>query len=169
MPAQATFGANVAALLTGVSALNAIQGAVNYTPNLTLVDGTGAGQIDSIWAARRTLAASANEDLDLNGTALKDALGNNLALVRVKGILIASASANANNIIVGNAASNGWITWNGGAAHTVTVRPGGFFMLGAPDATAYAVTATSGDLLRIANAAGGTSVTYDIVILGASA
>jgi len=41
-------------------------------------------------------------------------------------------------------------------------------MAGAADATTYAVTAGTGDLLKVANSAGGTSVTYDIVIIGSS-
>ena len=38
-------------------------------------------------------------------------------------------------------------------------------MLVAPDANGYAITATTADLLKIANSAGGTSVTYTIAIL----
>jgi hypothetical protein len=72
-------------------------------------------------------------------------------------------------VIVGGAAANQFLTWVGAATHTVTVRPGGLFQLIAPDATAYAVTATTADLLRITNSGAGTSVTYDIVLLGASA
>ena len=57
----------------------------------------------------------------------------------------------------------------GDSSDKLVVRPGGFIHAFAPDATAYAVTATTADLLTIANSAGGTSVTYDIVIIGTSA
>lgn len=50
----------------------------------------------------------------------------------------------------------------------INIRPGGALILLAPDATGYAVTAGTGDLLRIANSAGSTSVTYDIILIGAT-
>jgi len=63
-----------------------------------------------------------------------------------------------------------WVTLLG-ATHTLTLRPGAFVAVGtgAADATGYAVTATTADLLKIANSGAGTSVTYDIHIIGASA
>lgn len=142
--------------------------AKNYT--IALASGTGAGQADRIWTDTRTLGASANEDLDLAGV-LTDAFGATLTFVKVKGIIVAAAAGNTNNVIIGNATSNGFVTFVGGATHTITVRPGGVFALvcGAADSNGYAVTAGTGDLLRIANSAGTTSVTYDIAIWGTSA
>lgn len=142
----------------------AIRRAVNLT------SGTGAGKADRIFHDRRTLAASATEDLDLAGV-LADAFGATLTFARVKLLYVAAAVGNTNNVIVGNATSNGFVSWVGGAAHTVTVRPGGFLALGAgeADAVGYAVTAGTGDLLKIANSGAGTAVTYDVVLIGASA
>jgi hypothetical protein len=140
-----------------------------YNFATAFANGTGAGQADLLFWDQRVLAPSTTEDLDLNGSALQDAYGANLAMARVKGIIVVASASNTNNVIVGNAASNGFITWVGGAAHTVTVRPGGLLALFAPDATAYAITAGTGDLLRIGNSGAGTSVTYDIVLVGASA
>lgn len=134
----------------------------------TLADGSGANQANRIWHDRRTLAASATEDLDLAGV-LTDPFGATISFARIRAMLIKAAAANANNLIVGNASANGFISWVGGATHTVTVRPGGLLLLVAPDATAYAVTAATADLLKVANSAGGTSVTYDVVLLGSSA
>ena len=81
-------------------------------------------------------------------------------------IIIAAASANANLVNVSVPVANGFITPFAAASDTVKVRPGGFMALVAPDATAYVVTAGTGDLLTITNSAAGTGVTYDIVILG---
>ena len=66
------------------------------------------------------------------------------------------------------AGSNPLINWIGAAGDIVNVRSGGLLVLVAPDATAYAVTATTADILRILNSAAGT-ITYDIALLGASA
>lgn len=141
---------------------------LNMTSSLALTNGIGASQSDKIFHDTRTLAPSANEDLDLAGVLL-DAYGAALAFARVKGLIVRATAANTNNVIVGNATSNGFVSWVGGAVHTVTVRPGGLLALFAPDAVAYIVTAATADLLRVANSAGGTPVTYDIVIVGASA
>ena len=133
-------------------------------------NGTAAGQADRIFHDTRTLAASATEDLDLAGV-LTDAFGAALTFVRIKALLVSAAAGNTNNVIVGGAASNGFISWVGGAAHSLTIRPGATLALiaGAADAIGYTVTAGTADLLKVANSAGSTSVSYDIVILGCSA
>lgn len=136
---------------------------------IDLADGTAAGQANRIFHDTRTLAASANEDLDLAGV-LVDAFGASLTFARIKGLIIAAAAGNTNNVIVGGAASNQFVSWVGAGTHTLTVRPGATLalMAGAADAVGYAVTAGTGDLLRIANSAGSTTVTYDIVVVGCS-
>jgi hypothetical protein len=135
-----------------------------------LATGIGAGQADKVWHDQRTLALSTGEDIDLAGT-LVDAFGNALTFVKVKGLLVSAAATNANNVVVGNAATNGFVSWVGGATHTVTVRPGATLALfcGQADAAGYAVTAGTADLLRILNGGAGSSVTYDIIIIGTSA
>jgi hypothetical protein len=136
---------------------------------MELGSGTGAGNADRVFSDRRTLAASGTEDLDLAGV-LVDAFGATITFARIKGIVIAAAAGNSNNVVVGAAASNPWATLLG-ATHTLTLRPGAFVAVGtgAADATGYAVTASTGDLLKVANSGAGTSVTYDIHIIGASA
>ncbi|WP_328426024.1 hypothetical protein [Streptomyces sp. NBC_00443] len=136
---------------------------------MSLGSGTGAGKADRVFSDRRTLAASATEDLDLAGV-LTDAFGTAITFARIKGLIVAAAAANTNNVVVGAASSNAWATLLG-ATHTLTLRPGAFVAVGTgeADATGYAVTAGTGDLLKIANSAGGTSVSYDIHIIGASA
>lgn len=133
-----------------------------------LASGTGAGQADLVWSDTRTLAASAAEDLDLAGVLTDPVTGATLTFARVKAILVRASSANTNNVVIGNT-TNGVVAWFGAATHTISVRPGGFVCIAATDATAYAVTAGTADLLHVANSSSGTSVTYDIVIIGASA
>lgn len=85
--------------------------------------------------------------------------------------MISAAAGNTNNVIVGGASSNGFVTWVGAATHTVTVRPGATLALfaGAADAVGYTVTAATGDLLHVANSGSGTTVIYDVIVLGCSA
>ncbi len=137
-------------------------------PKVSLTTGTVANQADTVFTSTRTLAASANESLDLAGS-LTDAFGVAANFAEVVAILVVAAAANTNDVVIGGAASNGFITPFGSATDTVKVKPGGFFLIVAPKDPAYAVTATTGDLLKIANSAGGAAVTYDIVIIGRSA
>jgi hypothetical protein len=137
-----------------------------------LASGVGAGQADRLFTDTRTIAASGTDDIDLAGDAtFKDAFGVAMSFVKVKGLFIRAAAANANNVVVGAAATNGFIAWVGAATHTLTVRPGAVLALfaGSSDTVGYAVTAATADILRVANGGAGTSVTYDIAILGTSA
>ncbi|MFC8583294.1 hypothetical protein ACFUGD_01775 [Streptomyces sp. NPDC057217] len=160
--------------IAGAQSVSLAQGKATFpfglSRSVSLADGTGAGKADRVWTATRTLAASASEDLDLAGV-LTDAFGATVSFAKIKALMVSAAPGNVNNVIVGGASSNGFITWVGGATHTVTVRPGGALalMAGDADATGYAVTAATGDLLKIANSGSGTSVTYSIAIIGTSA
>lgn len=136
----------------------------------TLQSGTGAGQADKIFHDQRTLAASASEDLDLAGV-LTDAFGASLTFVKVKALIISAAAGNTNNVLVGGVAAGLSSIITPQTTGVVVVRPGATFavLAGAADATGYAVTATTADLLHVANSAAGTSVTYDVIIIGTSA
>lgn len=169
------------ALITSVQLV--ISGTLTKTPGLTvpstnlpvnrlvqLIDGTTAGKADRIYAATRTIAASSNDDLDLAGV-LADDFGQTITFARVKALYVAAAASNANNVVVGAAASNPWVGLLT-ATGTITIRPGAFSVpvcCGVADATGYAVVAGTGDILRVANGGASTSVTYDIAVIGASA
>lgn len=146
-------------------------GGPEFTPRhrtvLDFVNGTGAGQFDLLWTDTRTLAASATEDLDLAGV-LADALGATLTMAEVVGILITAAAANTNAVVVGDATAP--VPLFGGTNPTISVKPGGVFLIAAPNAAGqFTVGAGSTDDLKIANSSSGTSVTYTISILGRSA
>jgi hypothetical protein len=139
----------------------------SLSKSMSLASGTGAGKADRIFSDRRTLAASASESLDLAGVLL-DVFGATITFARIKGLII--AAGNTNDVVVGAAASTPWATLLG-ATHTLTLRPGAFVAVGTgvADAVGYAVTASTGDLLKVANSGGTTGVTYDVHIIGASA
>lgn len=140
---------------------------LNISKQINLANGTSAGQATKKFSDRRTLSASASEDLDLAG-GLTDAFGASLTFTKVKVLYVAAAAANSNNVIVGGAGANGFTTMFDDASDQFVLRPGAFILLaaGSADATGYAVTASTGDLLTIANSAGGSSVSYDIAIIG---
>lgn len=138
-----------------------------YSSTIDLASGVGANQADKVFADTRTLAASATEDLDLAGV-LSDPLGAALTFARIKAVLVKAAAGNTNNVQVTRPAANG-VPLFLAAGDGLAVRPGGLFLWVAPDATGVAVTAGTGDLLTFTNSAGSTGVTYDVVIIGASA
>lgn len=162
-----------ARLLVGLTAtytsaldLTTASAPVNYQRQFTLSEGAGLNAANKIWSDNRTIAASGTDDLDVAGV-LTDPFGASITLARIKGIFVFASSANSNNVVVG-AGTNPITTIMGGTTPTIIVRPGGMLALWAPDATAYTVTAATADILRIANSGAGTSVNYDIVLIGAS-
>lgn len=138
---------------------------VKFVPNYVFTDGTGANQARILFSDTRTLSASATENLDLAGV-LTDVFGNVITFDKIKAIIVTAAAANTNNVVFGGAASAQAAPWFGDVADTVVIRPGGCLCLVAPDATGYDVTATTADLLKIANSSSGTPVTYTIVLIG---
>lgn len=169
MALTSDIGISVSGLLTKAADLSVPSDVMSWRRGYHLESGTTSAKADLRFADTRTLAASATEDLDLAGTLL-DSFGQAITFARIKFLVISAASGNANNVIVGGAATNTWVGPFGAATHTLAVRPGETKVICATgDATAYPVTAGTGDLLKVANSGAGTSVTYDIVIIGASA
>lgn len=156
------------ALLTQTNPLD--RGSGSFTPDIRFsndfTSGIGANQADRLFTDDRQIAASGTEDLDVAG-GLTDAFGATITMARVKAVFFQAALANINNVVIG-AGTNPWLTALG-ATGTITLRPGAWFGLCAPDAVAYAVTAATGDILKVANSGAGTVVNYTVMILGASA
>lgn len=134
---------------------------------MILTSGTSTDQADRIFHDQRTLTASGTEDLDLAGS-LTGPLGSTVTFARIKLLLVTAAAANTNNVQLTRPASNG-VPLFLAASDGIPILPGGGFLWWAPNAAGVAVTASTGDLLTFTNSAGSTSVTYDVVIIGASA
>jgi len=161
-------GISVRATVTESLDLTTRNAALSFGRTLSLVNGTGAGQVDKLYQDTNTLGPSATLDIDLVG-ALTNVFGTAFNFARVKGLFVAAASGNTNNVVVGGAAATQWVGPFGAAAHTIAVRPGAWMGICCSDATAWPAVGAASDLLRIANSAAGTDVTYSIVLLGSSA
>lgn len=157
----------LAATLTNPLDLSTPTDALVKAIKLVMTSGTSTDQADRIFHDQRTLSASATEDLDLAGS-LTGPLGTTITFARIKVVLVSAASGNTNSVQVTRPASNG-VPLFLAAGDGLAVRPGGLFAWAATDSTGVAVTAGTGDLLTFTNSAGSTSVTYDVVIIGASA
>ena len=135
--------------------------------NVEFTAGTGAGKVDLKFTDTRTLAASTPEVLDLAGV-LVDAFGAVITFVKIKALIITAAAGNTNNVVVGPDATAGWVGPFGDASDRINIPPGGYLALVHPG-DGWAVGAGATDELYVLNGGAGTSVTYSILILGASA
>lgn len=155
---------SAAGLVTGTAPLSS-----SYVQDLA--NGVGANQGNVLYTATRSVLTAATDSLDFNGGGLTDAYGAAIAPARIRAVFIRSASGNTtsltlfgdtNDIPLLNAAT-GTITTKA----TVTLRPGGIYYYTSPDAAGTVVTAGTGDIIKVVNAAGATA-TYDIIVIGAS-
>ncbi|MEA3042974.1 MAG: hypothetical protein QOH47_812 [Sphingomonadales bacterium] len=128
-------------------------------------DGAGADQAQNVFCDERTLAASATENLDL-AASLTNALGSTITFTAIKAILIVANAGNTNNVVIGGAATNTFTGPFGDATDKINLGPGDVFLVTRRGATGLAVTADTGDILKIANSGGTTGVTYRVVIIG---
>lgn len=131
---------------------------------LSLTAGTDStGKANILFSDTRTLAASANEDLDLAG-ALTDSFGSSITAAEVVAIFVKAHAANTNSVQVKAPASNGFTGPFLAAGDGVSIKPGEWQAF--VSKSGWPVTAATGDLINIANSGAGTSVLYDIVIIG---
>ncbi len=145
------------------------------TPNIssqgysgpTLTNGTGAGNVNVLYAAQLTIAASGTTTIDL--ATLTDYFGNSIAFVRIKSLYIENSSlGKASAIAVGNAGSNPFAGIISPGTATISIRNGACFFVGmAADATAYAVG--TGVNLLITNSDSVNAATVNVVISGCNA
>jgi len=166
MTMQTTIDVNLAAVLATALDLGSAQYSPVINKRISLATGVGAQQADQIFTDTRTVAASGTDALDLAGS-LTGPLGGVLTFVKLKAILVRAAAGNANNVRVNRPATNGvplFLAASGGT----DVLPGGLFLWVAPGA-GITVTAATGDLINCDNSGSGTSVTYDVAIIGTSA
>lgn len=147
-------------LVTGAAPLE-------YTKKMTWTNGTTIDKADLVFSDTRTLTASSTEDLDLAGS-LSSIYGSTLTFVELKAILIVAAVGNTNNVNITRPASNG-VPLFLAASDGIPVPPGGVFFWACPADGKITVTPATGDLITVTNSSSGTSVTYDVVIVGASA
>ncbi|HET9566214.1 MAG TPA: hypothetical protein VFP27_17360, partial [Mycobacterium sp.] len=89
--------------------------------------------------------------------------GDAVVFTAIKGIFIEHVSG-VNPAVVGVGSAPFLGPW-GGTTPTFTVPVGGFLATGRVDAAGWPVTGTTADILRIANAAGG-SLVVDVTLIG---
>lgn len=136
---------------------------VDIIKELDFSAGTAAvGQANILFSDTRTLAASATENLDVAGV-LADALGATVNAAEIVAVYFAAAQANVNDVQITRPAANG-VPLFLAAGDGIALGPGDFSVR--TYRNGVAVVAATGDLLTVTNGGGGTSVNYDVVIIG---
>ena len=125
------------------------------TSQFTATSGTGALQFNKVYQAVRTFA-SANEDLDM--TALTDVDGASLSFSRVVYFRVVNRSS-SQSVTVNTTISNGFTALFNGTAvlpagATTTGTDASLFELRSASAAGFAVTAGTGDLIRLSGTVG---------------
>lgn len=162
-PVDANINVSLKVNQTGVADLGAPSFGFEINRNLTYTGGVATiDQADVLFSDKRTLAASATENLDLAGV-LVDALGSTVACAEVVTIYVSAESSNTNNVLIGGATTN---AFNGplSATGTYSLEPGEFVVFNSRKG--WPVTPATGDILKMANSGAGTAVSYSIVIIG---
>ena len=111
-----------------------------------------------IYAVSGTLAASASVTIDLQG--VTDYLAQSLTLTSIIAIMV---KATTTDMIYSPGTSNGLTWFLGGTTPTITVRAGGFFLIG--DGSAGTVSG-SAKTIKITNASASLSGTYELALIG---
>lgn len=131
--------------------------------SLAFTNGTGTTAIQYVFSYSETLAISTPRTWTLS--ALTDSLGRSVPFAKVRSIVIANlATVDGYTITVGGAASNPWLAPFADVSDKLKVPAGGCLVLAAPLATAFAVTASSSDQLKLDP--GANAVAYKILISG---
>jgi len=133
---------------------------------IALANGVAINQADVIYKQQATILTAATLTLDLKGGGLLDVFGVAINPVKLVGIYIFSKASNTTNLTVFGDAAH--VPFLGTVATSLTLKPGGKYEQWDPSLAGIAVTAGTGDIVKIINAAGASAV-VDIVIVGRSA
>jgi len=170
----ATLSASLAWTQINTLDLSTVVDSATLGPSSSITDGTGANQANLLWHDKRTIAASANDDIDLYGV-LEDVFGGAVNFAVVKGLLIANLGVSAATPVptAGETLTIGAATvgtefdsiFAGVGTSKLVLHSGGILFLSSP-IDGLAVVATTADILRISNV-GASSIDYSIAIIGA--
>jgi hypothetical protein len=157
-----TLAVTLSALLADSLDNSTVRDEVSKSYSLSITNGTGASQANQLWHDTRTVLTGATDSLDLAGV-LTNGIRQTVTFASIKLVLVKAAAANSTIISVTRPAANGVPIFSA-AGDAAPLGPNGVFLWSSP-VSGVTVTASTGDLLDIVNAAG-ASATYDIFIVG---
>jgi len=128
-----------------------------------IAPGTSTGQANKMFSDERQIAAGSSENLDLAG-GLSDPFGVALTFTKIKAIMVIADAANDGLISIGGAASNAFVGPFADATDIVKLAAGEMLLITNLGA-GWTVTASTGDILKVANS-GAAQGSYKIVLIG---
>jgi hypothetical protein len=156
---------------------NIVAGTLQYSPliqlALALASGTGAGKANQLYVGQVTLASSVSTTINVHAPGA-DPNGATTAYANVKALIIQSIG-NAGVITEGDVLAFGgqgdstaWTSPFGSNADLINVNGGATLILYDGGANGYVVGTSTNHVLKVTNN-GSNSVTFNIIIVGATA
>lgn len=141
--------------------------AANFAFSAATANGTGAaGTADLVYPIQTTIAPEATLTIDVAG-GITDAFGTTITMAKIKFLYIhLMTTTGAPTVIVGDATNP--VPLFSATTATVTIRNGGFLLLGDSGATGIPVTATTADEIAIENPSETLTAHVQIFIVGSS-
>ena len=138
----------------------------NITYSEAFTNGGAASQANLLYGTSGTITSGATGSIDLFGTT-NDVFGDTINAKRIKGFIFENTTTGAAGgiINVGNGTGATPFTFTDTTGVGIPVRPNGCMGLGAIDATAYAITSGSNEILYLAHTGGTGSATYKAYFL----
>lgn len=145
------------------SDLTTLKQVIDFAASSAYTNGTGSNQVNGFYADTRTLAAT-SENFDFDSGSMTDGYTSNLIFTKIKFLYIKNnSSTTGQNLVL----SGDWlgfaVTGPISAGGTVTIGPGGTFVLDNPIDGYPVSSGITQDVLTVTNT---TTFTYDIIILG---
>jgi len=137
---------------------------IRKSRGVSLANGTGANQADTVFQNIGTLTDDANETLRLHDGSLENDFGTALTLDILKVLYVKNNSSDA-NLLIGGADANQVALFVDDVNGILKLPPGGEFLLIAPDVNGIDIDPNS-DLEMKHDGTGSDSLTYDIIIVG---
>jgi hypothetical protein len=157
-----------ATIANAANALAPISIPFRYTHTLSLAAGTAINQANRIFLRSDTVDTGTPDDIDFSATTFLDPSGDAATMAKVVAIIVVNKSTTAGQVLTVGGDAAPIAEFFGAGPDVLRVGPGGIEVLTNPSLAAYAVTATTADILQVGVEAG-TAVAYDIIAIGRSA
>lgn len=155
----------VARLASSVG-LASVEAAIDEMFETELADGVEIDEADKLYSlSSQSIADGGTLSIDLKGS-LTDPAGAAFTPAKLKALIIRADPTNTTNLTVGGDANHVPVLSAG--TTTFVLKPGGMFVFVDPSLAGVAVTAGTGDLVKIVNGAGAAAL-VDVIIIGTSA
>ena len=155
----------LSAQLTNTVGLQTASAPLSTTRTLDLANGVAINQANVIYSSTQSITTGATVSLDFAGGGLLDAFGAAVGPAKVKCVYL-SASPNNTTIVTALGDTNN-VPILSVKTTSVALTPGAVFLFCDPSLAAIGVTAGTGDIVKLVNAAGATA-SVDVVVLGTS-